>query len=176
MEAKKNSSQNDPLAETEEGQIQDNQTNQSSDPKKEPEEETNNFKEKWQRAVADLENYRKQVERDRIEFSKFASEQCLTALLPVLENFKRAADHLPEDLTENDWAKGIKSIEKQLEQTLAELGLKKIEAKIGEACDPNKHEMIATGEGEKGAIIEVLEDGFELNGKVLRAAKVKVGA
>lgn len=133
------------------------------------------FEEKYLRTAAELENFRKQVERDKIDFAKFAGENILTALLPILENFKRAANHLPENLKSDDWATGISAIEKQFESTLANLGLRKIEAKIGSDCDPNRHEIIATGEGENGKILEILEDGYELNGKVLRAAKIKVG-
>lgn len=135
----------------------------------------NDFEEKYLRAYADLENFRKQVERDKIERAKFANENCLVTLLPVFENFKRASAHLPENLKENDWATGIAAIEKQFEATLASLGLKKIEAQVGEDFDANRHEVIATGEGASGKIIDLIEDGFELNGKVLRAAKVRVG-
>jgi len=137
--------------------------------------EKNDFEEKYLRACADLENYRKQVEKDKQDFSKFANENCLAALLPILDNFKRATNHLPEDLADSDWVKGIAGIEKQLEQTLESLGLRKIEAKIGEDYDAGKHEVIATTEGESGKILEVLEEGYELNGKVIRASKVKVG-
>ena len=137
--------------------------------------EINEFEEKWKRSIADLENYRKQVERDRTDLARFSNEQCLITLLPVLDNFKRAADHLPEELAENDWAKGISAIEKQLEQTLEDLGLQKIPAPLGEPCDPNKHAMITTGKGKRNTVLEVLEDGYELNGKVLRSAKVMVG-
>ena len=71
---------------------------------------------------------------------------------------------------------GIAGIEKQFEQTLANLGLRQIEVKAGDGCDDAlKFEAIATGEGEGGEILEVLEEGYELNGKVLRAAKVRVG-
>lgn len=133
------------------------------------------FEEKYLRACADLENFRKQVERDKSDFAKFANENCLVALLPVLDNFKRAAAHLPEDLAKNEWVRGMTEIEKQFEGTLANLGLKKIEAKVGDALDANKHEAVATGDGESGKILEVLEDGYDLNGKILRAAKVRVG-
>ncbi|MFH0834675.1 MAG: nucleotide exchange factor GrpE [Patescibacteria group bacterium] len=135
----------------------------------------NDFEEKYLRARAELENFRKQVERNKIEFSKFANENCLAALLPVLENFKRAANHLPENLKNDEWAKGISAIEKQFESTLESLGLRKVAAEIGADFDANRHEVIATGEGESGKILEVVEDGYELNGKILRATKVRVG-
>ncbi len=134
------------------------------------------FESLYLRACADLENYRKQVEKDQQDSAKFASERFLITILPVLDNFKRAANHLPTELKKDEWVKGVTGIEKQFEQTLESLGLKKIEAKVGDACDANKHEAIATGEGESGKIIEVVEEGYELNEKVLRAAKVRVGS
>jgi len=133
------------------------------------------FEEKYLRALAELENFRKKVERERIDFTKLANENTLVALLPVLDNFKRASEHLPSDLKNNEWAKGIAGIEKQFEQTLESLGLQRIEVAAGDACDAMKHEAIATGEGESGKILEVVEEGYELNGKVLRASKVRVG-
>jgi molecular chaperone GrpE len=135
----------------------------------------NDFEEKYLRACADLENFRKKVERDKSDFAKFANENCLAALLPVFENFQRASNHLPENLKDNEWAGGIAAIEKQFEATLANLGLKKVEAKVGDEFDANSHEVIATGEGKSGEILEVVEDGFELNGKILRSTKVRVG-
>ncbi len=133
------------------------------------------FEEKYLRTAAELENFSKQVEREKIDFAKFAGENIFTALLPILENFKRAATHLPENLKDDEWARGVAEVEKQFEMTLDNLGLQKIEAKIGEDCDPNRHEIITTGEGKSGEILEILEDGYALNGKVLRAAKIKAG-
>ncbi|MBU1089780.1 nucleotide exchange factor GrpE [Patescibacteria group bacterium] len=140
-----------------------------------PSKDEIDFEEKYLRTLAELENFRKKVEREKTEFAKFANENTLAALLPVLDNFKRAGGHLPADLEKNEWVKGIAGIEKQLEQTLESLGLRRIEVKAGDRCDAVKHEAIATGNGESGKILEVLEEGYELNGKVLRAAKVRVG-
>ena len=133
------------------------------------------LEEKYLRALAELENFRKKVERDKQDFAKLANENALVALLPILDNFKRASEHLPADLKDDEWAKGIAGIEKQFEQTLASLGLRRIEVKAGDVGDARRCEAIATGDGESGKILEVLEEGYELNGKVLRATKVKVG-
>lgn len=134
------------------------------------------LEDKWKRTAAEMQNYRQQVERDKIEFVKFACEKALASLLPVLDNFKRASAHLPEDLKNNDWAKGVTAIEIQFEEILDGLGLKKISIKSGEDYNPNQHEVVATTAGEKNKIIDVLEDGYELNGKILRPAKVRVGS
>jgi molecular chaperone GrpE len=152
---------------------QNDQTNKARDPQNQNDQ--NDFEEKYLRALADLENYRQQVEREKTELVKFANENLITQLLPILDNFQRAAAHLPEDLKNNKWINGITGIEKQFEQTLENLSLKKIKPELGNFCDANKHEIIAVGEGEKDTILEIFEEGYELNGKILRAAKVKVG-
>ncbi len=130
---------------------------------------------KYQRAVADLANYKRQAESEKTDFTKFASERTLVALLPVLDNLKRATEHVPADLAASDWVKGVTAIEQQFEQTLRDQGLKKITVEIGSACDPARQQPISTGSGAKDEILAVLEDGYELHGKVIRPAKVKVG-
>jgi molecular chaperone GrpE len=130
---------------------------------------------KWKRAAADLVNYRKQAEEDRLTFAKFAGEKILNKILPVLDNFKRATQHTPAEVATSDWGKGVNAIETQLEQTLADLGLQKIAAELDSPADPTRHQIIGTGPGAQGTIIEVLEDGYELHGKLVRTAKVKVG-
>lgn len=149
-------------------------TDDSNPPTDKPKNK-DDFEEKYLRACADLENFRKQVERDKTDFAKFANENCLVALLPILDNFKRAATHLPENLKNDEWVRGVTEVEKQFEQTLENLGLQKIKAKIGELADVTRHEAIATGEGKSGEILKVIEDGYELNNKILRAAKIQVG-
>ena len=152
------------------------ENNQTSQPQAaDLQNQVKDLEDKWKRCAAELENYRKQVEKDRVDFAQFANSQALIALLPVLDNFKRANTHLPEDLQKNEWVKGVASIEAQLEATLKDLGLQELEVKVGDEVNPNLHEVVATGEGESGKILDVLEAGYELHGKILRAAKVRVG-
>lgn len=126
------------------------------------------------RAQAELQNAKIRMEKDASEIRKFASEIFLMKLLPTIDNFQRAFSHLPEELKNNEWVKGIVAIEQDLMKQVKDAGLTKIEA-LGQAVDPNKHEVLVEGPGEKDKVIEVLEDGYELNGKILRPAKVKVG-
>ena len=95
-------------------------------------------------------------------------------LLPTIDNFQRAFAHLPEELADHDWVKGVQAIEQELIRLLEESGLQKIEAK-GQPVDPEKHEVMSTGPGPADTVLEVFEDGYELHGKTLRPAKVVVG-
>ena len=67
----------------------------------------------WQRTQADFVNFKKQVSDDRVNLVKSSNTDLIYQLLPVLDNFKLAADHLPKDLENNNWAQGIKQVEKQ---------------------------------------------------------------
>lgn len=126
------------------------------------------------RAQADLQNAKERLARDREEMCKFALEGALKRLLPVIDNFQRAFQYLPEDLKNHDWVKGVAAIEQDLVKQTSELGLKKIDA-LGAPLDPVKHEVLQAGPGEESKVLEVFEEGYEFNGKVLRPAKVKVG-
>ncbi len=126
------------------------------------------------RSQADLQNAKVRMQRDAEDIRKYAAESVIVRLLPVVDNFQRAFLHLPEELKSQDWVKGVLSIEQAFMKELAEMGLKKTET-LGQQVDTARHEVITVGEGTEGEIIEVFEDGYELNGKVIRPAKVKVG-
>jgi len=126
------------------------------------------------RAQADLQNAKDRLQREGEEVRKYALENTLLALLPTVENFQRAFTHLPEELKAHDWVKGVSAVEQELIRHLSGLGLAKMEC-LGESVDPHKHEVLQTGPGKQDAIIEVFEDGYTLNGKVLKPVKVRVG-
>ena len=126
------------------------------------------------RAQADLQNAKDRLQREGEDMRKYALENTLLALLPTVENFQRAFAHLPEDLKNHDWVKGVSAVEQELMRHLSGLGLAKMEC-VGEQADPHKHEVLQAGPGEKEKIVEVFEDGYTLNGKVLKPAKVRVG-
>lgn len=126
------------------------------------------------RSMADLQNYKKRIEEEKKTFVKFASASVFLEILPVFDSFERAAQHLPEDLTENDWVKGIQSIIKQFEQIMEQFKITKMKT-VGEKFDPNFHEAVASGSGEKDVILEELEGGYLIEDQTLRPAKVKVG-
>ena len=126
------------------------------------------------RVMADMQNYKRRTEEDQGNFVKFANAELLKILLPVIDNFDRSTEHIPDDLRGNDWAKGVIQIHDELLKTLEKAGVKRIKT-IGEKLDPNLHEGLMAGPGEKDEIIEEFEPGYTLNENVIKAAKVKVG-
>ena len=131
----------------------------------------------WKRTQADFENYRKRTEQDRINLCTTANLDLIVKILPVLDNFRRASLHIPENLQENDWTKGILMIEKHLEDILIQEGLIKIAVKPGHQFDPNLHEAISYEENKdfkSEQIITSVEEGYKLGDKIIRPAKVRV--
>ena len=139
----------------------------------------------WKRAAADFENYKKQKERENKELLEFAKEVTVVKLLPTIDSLEQALRHLPQMNHEagnmnhefekqyQNWQTGVNGIVMQLDKVLAELGVKKIQA-IGKKFDPHFHEAVKEVEGEQddGIIIDELQSGFELNGKVIRPSQV----
>lgn len=126
------------------------------------------------RAQADLQNAKARLEKDADEMRRFAAGAVLLKLLPVIDHFQRAFQQLPPDLKDNEWVKGVGAIEKDFLRQVADLGLTRFES-LNQIADPARHEVLTVGPGKEGIVTEVFEDGYELNGKVIRPAKVKVG-
>jgi len=136
--------------------------------------ELNRYRDLAGRAQADLQNAKARVEREADDLRKFASESLVRRILPTLDNFQRAFQHIPEDLKDHEWVKGVSAIEADLMKQMADVGLKRMQS-LHQPVDANKHDPLMVGPGTADTVIEVLEEGYELNGKVLRPAKVKVG-
>ena len=126
----------------------------------------------WQRAKADLINARKDDERRNQEFFKFANASLVAEILPVLDSFDLAFQREEGDAK---FSKGIFLIKIQLEGILKKYGLEVIKS-VGEKADLQFYEIVGEVETEKeeGIIIEELQRGYLLYGRVLRPAKVKV--
>lgn len=127
-----------------------------------------------QRALADLQNFKRRTEEERSRFAKIASADIVSAILPHLDNIHRAFQHSPEEGHAKEWADSVQKIITDLEKSLAEKGLEKI-ASTGQNFDPNFHEALLQGPGPKDQIIEELEPGYKLGDFVIKPAKVKVG-
>lgn len=125
-------------------------------------------------ATADLQNYKKRNEEEKKQLIKFANAGLILEILQIVDTFDRSLKAMPSDLADNEWVKGMQGIDRQLHQILEKQGLKKIES-VGQKLDPNFHEAIMQGDGERNIVIEEFEAGYMLNEKVIRPAKVKVG-
>lgn len=128
----------------------------------------------WQRAQADFINYKRRVEQERNEATKFANAMLILNLLPVMDDMERALENVPTSLAGLTWVEGIKLISRKLQAVLEGHGLTEIEA-LGQPFDPNLHEAVLYGEGEEGMVIDELQKGYKLHERVLRPTMVKVG-
>lgn len=128
-----------------------------------------------QRERADAVNIRRRHEAEVASLRTRVKATVIQDLLPVIDNFERALKHVPEDLKDNDYIKGVQGVVKQFEKTLADMGVERIRT-VGEHFDPHLHEAVATEEGEGGEHIvsEELQAGYRIGDDVIRHAMVKV--
>ena len=137
----------------------------------EPEKEESDAR--YLRLMADFQNYKKRVEKEKKDLYSYANEKIIIELRAVLDNFERAL----EQETEGDGFKeGMEMIFKQLGDVLEKSGLAEIAA-LGEDFDPNFHNAVMTEETEEyesGKVSGVMQKGYTLNGKVIRPSMVKV--
>lgn len=142
----------------------------------------------WQRERADFANYKKDEVKLREDMKFYAKSKIIYEFLNIFDNFDLALKHMPPELAENNWAKGIMHIRQQFEIILKGEGVEEIKS-IGEKFDPTLHEALeeveATGEekepafakataGESGIVLEELQKGYKLDGRVIRPVKVKI--
>ncbi len=129
------------------------------------------------RERADAMNVRKRAEDDRLKMAGFYKGHVVKELLPVIDNFERALKHVPKELEQNDYIKGIQGVVKQFEQTLAKIGVERIKT-VGEHFDPNLHEAVSMeeGDGNDEIVSEELQSGYKIGDDVLRHAMVRVKA
>lgn len=129
----------------------------------------------WKRARADYLNLKKEAEKEKIELAQFANLSLIFELLPIADNFDRAFKHIPDDVKNQEWVKGILGIRQQLQSILQGIGLEPV--KTDGAFNPELHEAVShePKDGVAGdTIIEVVEPGYMLHGRLVRPAKVKV--
>jgi len=128
------------------------------------------------RTQAEFENSKKRMEKEKAEFIKFANDELISRLLPILDNFRLAVKTTDSNHSIKDIITGIELIDKQFEDTLKEFGLEEIKS-VGEKFNPHYHKAIAheeTDECEDGVIMEEFQKGYLLNGRLLRPSVVKV--
>jgi molecular chaperone GrpE len=132
---------------------------------------------KYIRAAADHENYKKRVAREHAELVKYGNEKLIRDLLPILDSLDRALKQTSDMSAEMQaFIEGLKLIETQFLACLQKHGVERIEAK-GKEFDPNLHQavlMVESDDGDDNKVIEEFETGYLLNGRLLKPAKVSV--
>ena len=134
---------------------------------------------KFLRLYSEFDNFRKRTAREKIELSKTAGEEIFKSILPLLDDFERGIK-AAENAKEVEAVKeGMQLIFQKMKNNLQQKGLAEMESK-GNTFDPDLHEAItnipAEDDAMKGKVVDELEKGYTLNGKVIRFAKVVVGA
>lgn len=130
----------------------------------------------YQRLLAEFDNFRKRVNRERERIGLWARADLLKALLPTLDDFDRARDSLPPEETSFD-KEGILIIVDRFAELLNREGLRQVKASPRDVFDPEIHEAVLTvpsAEISAGRVAEVLEKGYQVGERLLRPAKVAV--
>lgn len=130
-----------------------------------------------QRTRADFENFRKRVDIEKHQAQERGEAKTALKLLPVIDTIERAVSHVPEDIANNPWVTGVAGMIRQLDKSLADMGIARIDAKPGVLFNPELHQAVQMDEdavGETEVIAEELQAGYTLGGIPIRHAMVKV--
>ncbi|RYL91566.1 nucleotide exchange factor GrpE [Sporolactobacillus sp. THM7-4] len=140
--------------------------------------EKNDLNNRWLRAQADFENYKKRVNKEKAEARKYRAQDLAVDMLEILDNFKRALAVKTESEDGKALKKGMEMVLNSLESALKKEGVEEIDAQ-GKPFDPHKHQAVMQEKSEEydsGTVIQVLQAGYMLNGRVIRPAMVKVSS
>lgn len=139
-------------------------------------EKIKDWEDKYKRLLAEFDNFRKRSEKESAMMIDIGASMILTKILPVVDNFERAINSIPEDLKDNSFVDGVDKIYKQMLKTFEDLGVKPIDA-VGKPFDANLHNAVMTdenAEGEVDTVVEELQKGYMYKDQVLRHSMVKV--
>jgi molecular chaperone GrpE len=151
-------------------------TNPPADPKvAELEQQVAQLTEALQRERADAVNLRRRHDEEMTSLRTRVKATVVKDLLPIVDNFERALKHVPEELADNDYVKGVQGVVKQFEKTLTDMGVERIKT-VGEPFDPELHEAVSAeaGDGDVEIVSEELQAGYKIGNDVVRHAMVRV--
>ena len=154
-------------------------TEVSEEPKakkiEELEKEVAEWKDKYLRSMAEFENFRKRTISEKAEWIRLATQTFALEICAVLDNFERAIQQATEEEKSTPFGKGVLMIEQQLRKALEKEGVKRIEA-LGEPFNPEFHEALAhiPSDQEENTVTAIIQNGYIMNDKVLRPARVAV--
>jgi len=128
-----------------------------------------------QRERADAINLRRRTEEDRSRQATFAKANIIIKLLPFIDSLQRADQHVPAELAQTDYVKGIQATFRQFEKLLTDLGVERIKT-VGEVFDPRIHEAVVLeeGDGTEEIVSDEIQAGYKIGNEVIRRAMVKV--
>jgi molecular chaperone GrpE len=128
------------------------------------------------RLAADFENYKKRAARDKEDWTKFANEDLIRAILPFIDNLERAVNHAEKVVDTGVLIEGVRLTLQQILQTLNKFGLSSFQS-VGKPFDPTVHEamlVVETNQHEPNQVVEEFQKGYLLNDRLLRPATVSV--
>jgi molecular chaperone GrpE len=142
----------------------------------EKEKEAKELYERLLRMAADYDNYKKRAAKEKEEWTKFANEELIKAILPFIDNLERAVDHSENTKDLNSLVEGIKLTIQQLLQTVNRFGVSPFDS-VGKPFDPAVHEamlVVETDQHEPNRVVEEFQKGYLMNDRLLRPARVSV--
>ena len=134
------------------------------------------LKDKYLRTLAEYENFRKRSEKEKTQMYELGGKSIIEHLLPIVDNFERALEHISEEQKEDPFVKGIEGIYKQFQKMFADCDIRPIEA-VGQKFDPALHNAVMTeedGDAEEDTVTADLQKGYTYRGNVVRHSMVKV--
>ncbi len=145
-----------------------------------PAAELAEMKDKYLRLMAEFENFRRRTAKEKQDFAKSANQDLMSELLPVLDDMERARQSMEATKDVDAMLQGLELVFHKLKHVTQLKGLKVMDTQAGSEFDADMHEAItqipAPSEELKGKIVDVIEKGYTLNDKVIRFAKVVIGA
>lgn len=160
------------------GMTENSDETEEQDPIEKAQKEIAELKDKWLRSVAEFENYRKRTLKERAELILNGGEKFITAVLPILDDMERAIENGAKTDDPEVLREGMTLIHQKFMKVLEAQGVSKIDTDNAD-FDTDVHEAVAMvpgmGDDKKGKVIDCLQQGYKLNDKVIRHAKVAVG-
>jgi len=142
----------------------------------EKEAEIKDMRDKYLRALADMDNYRKRMERELDSFRQYAQVEFFNKIIPVLDSFERAMNGASVENDYEKYAQGIDIIYRQLKDALRSMGLEDFSS-LGDVFDPARHEAVASvvnDEKPENTVVEEISKGYKVRERVIKPAKVLV--
>jgi molecular chaperone GrpE len=141
------------------------------------EQESSSYKDQYLRVAADLKNFKRRTEEERGTLIRNATAGLIMKILPILDDFDLAMQHVPAEVAETPWFSGLQGVQRKLQMVLEGEGVKPIEA-LGEPFNPHFHDAVMhedAGPEQAGKVTADLRRGYMLHDRVLRPSMVKVG-